>query len=92
MKHKNGVDIQRKVTNLNVLITFVRLDLSKKNINIFKLILQGFLWKFDYESQINNFLLKKICDEFGMMCTTRGCNFYYLIVIVLENHIYDATF
>ena len=33
-----------------------------------------------------------IWDEFGMICTTRWCNFVYLIVIILESHIYDATF
>ena len=31
----------------------------KKYINISKSILQGFLWKFNFKSQINNFLTKK---------------------------------
>ena len=34
----------------------------KKYINIFKLILQGCLWKFNFESQINNFLLYALGD------------------------------
>ena len=63
MNHKNGVDIQRKVVNLNVLITSVPLDLSKKLINIFKLILQGFHWKFYFESQMNDFFLQKIVSN-----------------------------
>ena len=53
----NGVDIERKVENLNVLITYVGLDLSKNN-NILKWILQGFLWKFNLKSQIKKKLLK----------------------------------
>ena len=59
---------------------------------LYKLILQGFLWKSNFESQINKFLTKNICVKFGMICTTRWCNFHYSILIVLENHVYDATF
>ena len=63
-----------------------------KNIKILKLILQGFLWKFFFESQTYKKIIKTNCDKFGMICITRWGGFHYLILIILENHIYDATF
>ena len=62
------------LSNLSSWIYQKEKKLKKKTkiyMNILKLILQDFLWKFNLKSQIDNFLLKKVCDEFGMICTMR---------------------
>ena len=95
MNHKNGVDVHRscksQCANHISLVEFINRKINLFNL-ILNLILQGFLLKFTLKSQISQKNIKKNCDEFGMICSIRWYDFHYLILLILENHIYGLTF
>ena len=61
----------------------------KKNINILKLIMQGFLWKFDFKSHINTFLLNFRETNSEWDALRDGVISIIWFLLFLKNHIYE---